>query len=101
MVLFCENQYNHIGTKIPDWSISILFCFRKVFSSGPNFGGQLQKKVFRTTFFVGPFQIENMNKLSKWTKLAYGLGHVHNDIAATICFSFSLLYMQVSNFSRP
>lgn len=37
-----------------------------------------------------------MNKLSKWTKLAYGLGHVHNDIAATICFSFSLLYMQVS-----
>ena len=39
-----------------------------------------------------------MNKLSKWTKLAYGLGHVHNDIAATICFSFSLLYMQASNF---
>ena len=39
-----------------------------------------------------------MNKLSKWTKLAYGLGHVHNDIAATICFSFSLLYMQVSEF---
>ena len=39
-----------------------------------------------------------MNKLSKWTKLAYGLGHVHNDIAATICFSFSLLYMQACNF---
>ena len=32
--------------------------------------------------------------LSFLTKLAYGVGHVHNDIAATICFSFSLLYMQ-------
>jgi len=55
MVLFWEKQYNHIGTKIPDWSISILFCFRKVFSSGLNFGCQLQKKGFQNHIFVGPF----------------------------------------------
>ena len=36
-----------------------------------------------------------MIKLKALNKLAYGVGHVHNDIAATIMFSFSLLYMQV------
>ena len=36
-----------------------------------------------------------MVKLKFANKLAYGVGHVHNDIAATIMFSFSLLYMQV------
>jgi Na+/melibiose symporter-like transporter len=41
-----------------------------------------------------PGKREKMIKLKILNKLAYGVGHVHNDIAATIMFSFSLLYMQ-------
>jgi len=50
-----------------------------------------------TRFSVSPLakkKGEKMVKLKFANKLAYGVGHVHNDIAATIMFSFSLLYMQ-------
>ena len=96
--LILENaSLQSIGPKIPNWSISIDPVFEKCFflwsqfQNSPNFINGFSNKQVR----------EKMNKLSKWTKLAYGLGHVHNDIAATICFSFSLLYMQVCGTVQP
>ena len=38
---------------------------------------------------------EDKVKLPFYHKLAYGLGHVYNDLCAAVWFSYMLIYLQV------
>lgn len=90
---------------------SVIYWLKSLFKWRGNFCGKsfkLYRKIGRLFFNKMKIQDDSVectplidDKISIRTKLAYSLGHVFNDLAAAMWFTYTLIYLQRITLLEP